>query len=155
MRDAALRERRAAAGVDDRLHVARAHDLLVVDRDVFEERQQVDFLLVLRAEKIVIRLTGDREHRRAIHLGVVQSVEEMDRARTRRRETDAKLPRVFCVAARHERRGFFVADLDERQTILPLTQRLHDSVDAVAGQSEDDAHTPVNQTIREHISSGT
>ena len=55
--------------------VTCAEDLLVVDSDVLEQREQVDFLLIMRADQIVIRLAGEREDRGAIHLRVVQSVQ--------------------------------------------------------------------------------
>ena len=90
VRDAAQRQRRAAAGVDQRADVPGAEDLLVVDGDVLEERQQVDFLLVARADQVVVGLAGDREHRRAVHLGVVEAVEQVDRARARGGEADAE-----------------------------------------------------------------
>ena len=153
MGDTALGERGAAARVDERAHVARAHDLLVVDGDILEEGEEVDFLLVMRADQIVVGLAGDRDDRRAVHLGVVKTVEQVDRAGTRRREADAEPARVLRVAARHERRGLFVAHLHERDALLPFPQRLHDAVDAVARQTEHDAHIPVDEAIGQHIRS--
>ena len=40
--------------VDECVRVPRAHDLLVIDRDVLEEREQVDLLLVAGSEQVVI-----------------------------------------------------------------------------------------------------
>ena len=61
--------------------VRRAHDLLVEDGHVREELQQVDLLLVVHADQVVIGLPGDRQHRGAVHLGVVEAVQQVDRAR--------------------------------------------------------------------------
>ena len=59
-----------------------SENLLVVDRDIFEEREQIDFLLIVRADQIVVRLAGNREHRRAVHLRVVETVQQMNGAGT-------------------------------------------------------------------------
>ena len=61
------------------------------------------------------------------------------------------LPGELGVAARHERRRFFVPHLDEADLVLPRAQRLHDAVDAVAGQAEDDIDAPVEQGVDEHV----
>src|SRR3546814_17559853 len=61
----------------------------------------------------------------------------MHAARTGRREATAELARPFCIAASHESRGLLMPDLNEPDVVLPLSQRLPDAVDAVAGQSED------------------
>ena len=51
VRDLAAGKRGAATGVDERLDVTGAEDHLVIDGDVLEERQQIDFLLILRADR--------------------------------------------------------------------------------------------------------
>src|SRR2546423_5193155 len=71
----------------------------------------------------------------------------MNGTRSRRGETNAKLPRVLRVAAGHEGRGFFVPDLHEPDLILALAQCFHDAVDAIAGKTENLGDTPVNQAI--------
>jgi hypothetical protein len=90
VRDTAERQGRATAGIDERADVTRAKDLLVVDGDVLEQRQQVHFLLIMRTDQIVIGLAGQREDRSAVHLRVVQTVQEMDRTRARRRQAHPK-----------------------------------------------------------------
>ena len=114
VRDAASESAARQRGVDQRCDVRGAEDLLVVDGDVLEQRQQVDFLLIVRADQVVVRLAGDREHRRAVHLGVVQAVQQVDGAGARGGEADAEPAGVLRIAAGHERRGFLVAHLDER-----------------------------------------
>jgi hypothetical protein len=44
-----------------------------------------------------------------------------------------------------------MADLNECDVLLSRPERLHDAVDAVARHAEDDAHAPVDQTIRQYI----
>ena len=61
--------------VHDVLHVGRPHDPLVVQGHVHEELVEVDVLLIVRADEVVKGVAGDGEHRLAIELGVVESVE--------------------------------------------------------------------------------
>src|SRR5437660_7353768 len=121
--DATKGEGRPARRIDERHDMLRAHYLLVVNRDVLEKRKQVDFVLIMRADQVVVGLTGNGENGRTVELRVVQPVEQVNRARTRGGEANAEPPRVFCVSARHESSGLFVADLDERHPVLPRAQR--------------------------------
>src|SRR5581483_1030336 len=78
----------------------------------------------------------------------------MNAAGARSRNTDAELAGVFRVSARHERRGLFVAHLNETDLFPALAQRLHNAVDPVAWQAEDDFHSPVVNRIDQNISRG-
>ena len=80
-------------------------------RDIFEERDEIDFLLIAAAERGARLLPDDREHRLVIHLRVVKAVQEMNRARPGSGETDAELAGEFRVRASHERGHFFVPRL--------------------------------------------
>jgi len=51
----------------------------------------------------------------------------------RSRQADAKFAGPFGIAARIERSGFFVADLDEANPILSRSQCFDDAVDAISG----------------------
>src|SRR6266498_1366726 len=75
----------------------------------------------------------------------------MNRARPGGRETDADRTGELGIAASHEGRGLFVTDLDEGDAVLTRSQCLHDAVDAVARQAEDDTNAPVNEAIHEDI----
>src|ERR671922_2844140 len=76
----------------------------------------------------------------------------MDPARSRRREAHTQATGELRVATRHECRRFFVPHLDEPNAVLARTQRLHDPVDAVAGQAEDDVDVPVQQGLDQYVS---
>ena len=60
-------------------------------RDVLEQRDQVDLLLVVAAERRARLLADDRDDRRVVELRVVEAVQEVDRARPRGGEADADL----------------------------------------------------------------
>ena len=105
----------------------------------------------MRVDQIVKMVSGDRQHRLAVHLGIVQTVEEVNAARPGRSQADTEPAGVFGVGARHKRGRFFMADLDEPNTILPSAERFHDAVDAVAGQTEHDFDTPALDRVNENI----
>src|SRR5688572_27493425 len=75
----------------------------------------------------------------------------MQAARPGRRKTDPKLPRELCVAASHERCGFLMSNLNETNLFLTLSERLHDSVDAITRHPEDDVDPPFRQDVNENI----
>ena len=62
------------------LDVRQAHHAGAVDRDVHEDAVEIDILLGVRVDQVVEVMPGDGEHRLAIHLGVVQAIEQMDAA---------------------------------------------------------------------------
>ena len=145
---------RPAGHVDQGLGVHRPVGLLVEDGHVLEEPQQVDLLLVVHAHEVVIRLTGDGQHRRPVHLGVVEAVEQVDRPRAAGGDADAQPPGVLGVGARVERGGLLVADLDEPDPVFDHPEAFHEPVDPVAGQAEDRVDSPVRQPIEQHVRRG-
>ena len=60
--------------------MVRAQDHLVVRCDIIKEREDVDLLLKECSHLIVVRLAGDGEHRSMVELGIIQTVEKMNRA---------------------------------------------------------------------------
>ena len=58
--------------------------------DVLKQVLQINFLLVAGAESGSRLLADERDDRYMIHLGIVESVQEMDRARSGRRVTQAR-----------------------------------------------------------------
>ena len=104
---------RTARSTRCRICVGDGRHLNVLGGDVLEQRDEVDFLLVAAAERGARLLADDREDGRVVELGVVQAVEEMDRARPRGGEADADLAGELGVPARHERGHLLVAHLDQ------------------------------------------
>jgi hypothetical protein len=129
----------------------RGRHVHVLVCDVLEEREKVDFLLVVAAHRRAFLLADDRDDRLVVHLRVVQSVQKMDRAGTRRRQTHADFACEFCVSARHESGELFVARLDELDAVLRAPERAHDAVDAVAGITVDALHAPFAETLKKKI----
>ena len=91
----------------------RGRHVHVLMRDILEERDKIDLLLVIAAERRARLLADDGHHRLVIHLRVVKSIEQMDRARAGRGQTNADFAGELGMRARHERRHFFVPHLDE------------------------------------------
>src|SRR3569832_1603370 len=86
-----------------------------------------------------------------IELGVVQSVQQMDRARAGRREAYTRIASVFGVRRRHERRLLFVANLDEIQLAVGAVARGDETVDPVARIPEDASDSPCDETGHEEV----
>src|ERR1700712_4331956 len=82
--DGSLRESDANGAVDKVADLSRVDEhLAVFTRDILEERQQIDFLLVRPTERLSGLLPDDGEDRLMIELGVVEAVEQVNGAGTR------------------------------------------------------------------------
>jgi hypothetical protein len=149
-------DRAAERAVDRVPHlrgVHQRHDVLA--RDVLEQVLQIDFLLILAADRRRRRLPRDREHRDVIVLRIVQPVQQMDRSRPRRSEAHARLAGELRVRARHERRLLFVANLDKLDLVFRAIDRGDDPVDPVARVTEDAPHAPCVQAFDKEITDGS
>ena len=73
---------------------------VVVDAHVHEKLVELDVLLRVRVDQVVELKAGDRQHRLAVELGVVEAVEQMNAARAGGGQADAELAGVFGVARR-------------------------------------------------------
>jgi len=81
MGDTLLRDRRPARCHEQVGHLIDRGDLLVEDGYVGKQVFCVDLLVIFRTDITGRNLTGDRNHRRVVHLGIVQPVEQVNRAR--------------------------------------------------------------------------
>ena len=104
-------------------------------RHVLEQRDEIHFLLVIAAERRARLLPDDRDDRLVIHLRVVKAVEQMNRARTARRQADADFAGELRVRASHERRHLLVPHLHVIRSVAGAIDRAHDAVDAIAGKT--------------------
>ena len=95
-----------------------AHDPLVIDADIHKELVEGDILLGVSADQIVELQAGDRQHRRPIHLGVVEAIQEVNASRPGGRQTYPEFARVLGIAAGHEGGCFFVPHVDEANLVL-------------------------------------
>ena len=81
--DGALRARDADGPIDEVPHLGGHHCRMHVFRGhILEERLQIDFLLVRAAHGHPRRLPDNGHHRLVIELGVIESVEKMNRSRS-------------------------------------------------------------------------
>ena len=83
----------------------------IITRHILEERDEIDFLLVIAAHRRPRLLPDDRHHALMIHFGIVKPVEQMDRARPAGGEADAHFAGEFGVRAGHEGRHLLVPHL--------------------------------------------
>src|SRR5690606_35527062 len=117
-------------------------------------RGEVDRVLEAAAERERGGLPGDGDHRLVVQLGDVEAVQEMDRARPRRRHAHADLARELRVRASHERRHLLVPDLDEVHPVAGRIQRAEEAVDAVTRVTVDPADPPVVQALDDVVADG-
>ncbi len=133
----------------------RLEDVLV--GDVLEQGREVDLLLEVGSKPLPCLLPDDRQDRHMVHLGIVEPVEEVDRARPRRGEADADLAGPLGVGAGHEGGLLLVAGLDEPDGVLGVleaVQRARDPVDAVAWEPVDAADAPGVEAAEEEVGDG-
>ena len=130
----------------------RLHAGVHEHRHVLEERLEVHLLLVVSPERHPLLLPHDGEHRLMVQLGVVEPVQEVDGAGSRRRDADTDGVRELGVPAGHERGHLLVAGLDELGTLgLGAIERSEEAVDAVSRVPEDALHAPGAETLQDEI----
>ncbi len=144
----------AASQLDDVFHVSRTHDALAEGGGVSEQPVQGHILLGEGADQVVELQAGDGDDRLAVKLGVVQAVQQVNAARSRRGYTAAELARELGVGARHEGRCLLVTHLDESDLFLALAQGFDDAVYAIARDAEYRIHPPLVQGFNEHVRRG-
>src|SRR4030095_6435509 len=108
----------------------------------------------VRTDQVVEGHAGDGEHGLSVESSVVEAVEQVDAAWTGGGEADAELAGELRVAAGHQGGRFLVPDLHEADLVVSDAQRLHDAVDAVAGQPEDHVDAPVVDRVDQYTGCG-
>ncbi len=142
--DGALGERDPHGAVDQVTDLAGLGGHLdVLVRDVLVEGGEVDLLLVVAAEAEPGLLADDRYDRLVVELGVIEPVEQVDRAGAGGGEAHAGFAGELGVGAGHEGGHLLVANLDELGAVLCAAEGAHDAVDAVAGITVDAFHSPL------------
>jgi hypothetical protein len=151
MRNAAVGERRSASEFDEVFDVGWTHHSRVEHTDIFIQLVELDILLRERVKQIMELQAGDRQYRLAVELGVVQSVEQVNPARTRCGDTDTEPTGPFGVGARVEGRRLFMPHLNEMNLILVGAECFDDSVDAISGKAKDSIDIPFDESFDEKI----
>ena len=129
----------------------RGRHLDVLVRDILEQGRQIDLLLIGAAERRARLLPHDRDDRLMVELGVVEAVQQMDRARPRSRQADPDLARELGVRTRHERRHLLVAHLNQLRIAAGTVERSEDRVDAVAWIAVDAVNVPFTEPLQKKI----
>ena len=80
---------------------------------------QIEFLLIMPAQRRACLLAGNRQHRHVIHPRVVQASEQMRCAGAGGSDADAKFTGELGIGRCHERGHFLVPRLDELDLVGP------------------------------------
>src|SRR5438874_3781872 len=94
------------------------HDPFVENCNVHEELIERNVLLGISPNQIVKLQASNGQHGLAIELGIVESIQQVNAARTGGGQADSQLAGEFGIAAGHERSRLFMAHLDEPDLLL-------------------------------------
>ena len=119
----------------------------VVARYVLEEILQVDFLLVVRAERRASLLADDRDDWNVVGLGVVETRQQMDRTWTRGRVAKSDPTGELGMGRCHEGRHLLVANLHILHLVLGFLERHVETADTVAGIAVDPRQVPLDEAL--------
>jgi hypothetical protein len=120
---------------------------------VAEDRGQVQVLEGAAAEHLRRHLSGDRDHRGAVELGVVQAGEQVRRAWAGYGEADRRTAGQLSIGARGERGRALVPDADVGEFAAGLgpTQRVGEPQVGVADHAEHVPHAPGDQRLHQDV----
>ena len=129
---------------------------LRVAGDVGERGGEIDVLERAAAEHLRRHLARDREHRRAVDLGVVETGEQVGRSRARDPEAGGGPAGELAVGAGRERRRALVADADEREvaSFLLTAHGVGESEVGVTDHAEHVRDAPRDHRFDHHIGHG-
>ena len=153
VRHAAIQHRAFDCKVNQFGVAAGVQDGLTPLRDLAERGLQIDFLERTGAEHLSVDLTGQREHRRTIDVGVPQPCQQVGRARAGDGETRGGAPGEFAVGRGGECRRALVADTDESQLAVAFlpAQCVGQAEVRVPDHAEGPTHAPVRHRLGHHV----
>src|SRR5581483_7786674 len=96
-------------------------------------------------------LADDRDDRLMVELGVVKTVEEMDRTRARRRHADSDVAGQLGVRGRGEGGDLLVARLGELELVADLVEGAEQAVDPVARIRVDALDAPFGEAVEDEL----
>src|SRR5437868_14117334 len=133
--------------VDQMTHLCRDTRKRDILADLFKQVLEIDFLLITRPQSGSRLLTNELNHGNVIHFGVVQSVQEMDRAWAGGRVAKPDLAGKLRMRRGHERGHLLMADLNVLHPVLGLLKRDVEASDSVAGVAVDPSQSPFGQSL--------
>ena len=153
----AVSDRDAARAIHHDLRLRGRHDGLHVSRHVGKGALQIIFLLIGAAQRFQCLLPDNRDDRLIVHVGVIQTVQHMERAGAGSRGAHTEFARPFGVRGRHQGADFFVrrTDVFERQIgAVGASQRAVERADAIAGKTENVVNAPFDEAVNDEIADG-
>ena len=129
---------------------ARSHVHVFV-RDIFEQTDKIDFLLIIAADRGPSLLPDNRNNRGVIHFRVVESVEQMNCAGPGGGETNSHFASELRMRARHERGHLLVPNLHIVDRIARTIDGANDAVDAVPRITVNAPDTPLRDSLDQEI----
>jgi len=123
----------------------------VVARNIFEQRHQINFLLVVAANGRSRLLTNDRDNGLMIHPRIVQAIQQMNGTGARRSKANADFAGKLRMGTRHKRSHLFVTGLNKLDFRTCTIDRTYHAVNTVSRISENSFYAPASQTLDDEI----
>src|SRR3569832_2424883 len=108
----------------------------------------------MAAERRQLLLADDGHHRLMVELRVVETVQQMDRTRSRGGEAHADLAGKLRVRAGHERGHFLMACLHEGKLALDTLESAQETEEADAEKTEKTRDAPLLEPLQHEICGG-
>ena len=129
---------------------ARRHVHVFV-RDIFEQSDKIDLLLIITAEGSACLLPDNRDNRGMVHFRIVKSVEQMNRAGAGGGQTNTDFAGELGMPAGHECSHFLMPHLHVIHRVAGAVDRTDDAVNAVAGISVNATNAPLADSFDQKI----
>ena len=108
-------------------------------------------MLVVATNGRARRLANNRHNGLVIHFGIVQTIEQVNCARSGSRQADTDLSCKLGVSGCHERCHLFMAHLHKLEQVFIALQATQDAIDTIAWISIDAFNTPRRKAFQQKI----
>ncbi len=122
---------------------------------VLEQGGQVDFLLIVAAQRGTCLLPRNCQHRHVIQARIVQTGQQVRGARPRGGDAHTQFAGELGMCGGHEGGHFLMAGLDKFDLAVRAAQCAEHAVDTVAGVPVDAGHAPLVQSFDQKIRYGS
>src|SRR5580698_7689528 len=131
-------------------HLLRLGDQFAIMAAFAEKAFRAGLLKIIAADLLAWNVGRNGHDRDAAAMAVVQSIDQMQVARPATSRANRKMSGQMGFRSRRERGGFLVSHRNPFD-LVPLADRVGDSVEGISGQAVDVLHARRHQSVDEHI----
>ena len=115
----------------------------VLARDILEKRNEIDFLLVVAAERREALLPDNGYHRLVIEPCIIETIQQVDGSGAGGCQANADLAGELGMGTGHECGHLLMANLNEVEFVAGAIERRNDAGDAISGKTENPSEFPL------------